>query len=237
MTTYILDTETTGLVYPHMTEAAYSIIAINNAKIEVIQAPRSKRFNPLKPISLGSMATSHICDEDVAHEPPHTEFRLPNSVEYLVGHNIDYDMAVLKNAGVAHTPKLICTKAMSSYLLPTLESHKLVSLLYHFHRQVAREQAKHAHAAIYDIYFTQLVLGSLIELANSQGHNITDVESLYQFSEMARIPTHLSFGKYKGQAITELAASSDGAGYLKWLMGQDSIDPYLAEACQQALNS
>ncbi|HAO59351.1 MAG TPA: DNA polymerase III subunit epsilon, partial [Psychrobacter sp.] len=156
MTTYILDTETTGLVEPHMTEAAYSIIEVNNGKIEVIQAPRSKRFNPLKPISLGSMATSHICDEDVAQEPPHTEFRLPSSVQYLVGHNIDFDMAVLKNAGVTHTPKLICTKAMSSYLLPTLESHKLVSLLYYFHRQVAREQAKHAHAAIYDIYFTQV---------------------------------------------------------------------------------
>ena len=237
MTTYILDTETTVLVEPHMTEAAYSIIEINNGKIEVIQAPRSKRFNPLKPISLGSMATSHICDEDVAQEPPHTEFRLPSSVQYLVGHNIDFDMAVLKNAGVTHTPKLICTKAMSSYLLPTLESHKLVSLLYYFHRQVAREQAKHAHAAIYDIYFTQLVLGSLIELANSQGHNITDVESLYQFSEMARIPTHLSFGKYKGQAIKELAATSDGAGYLKWLLTQDSIDPYLAQACQQALDA
>ena len=237
MTTYILDTETTGLVEPHMTEAAYSIIEINNGKIEVIQAPRSKRFNPLKPISLGSMATSHICDEDVAQEPPHTEFRLPSSVQYLVGHNIDFDMAVLKNAGVTHTPKLICTKAMSSYLLPTLESHKLVSLLYYFHRQVAREQAKHAHAAIYDIYFTQLVLGSLIELANSQGHNITDVESLYQFSEMARIPTHLSFGKYKGQAIKELAATSAGAGYLKWLLTQDSIDPYLAQACQQALDA
>lgn len=237
MTTYILDTETTGLVEPHMTEAAYSIIEINNGKIEVIQAPRSKRFNPLKPISLGSMATSHICDEDVAQEPPHTEFRLPSSVQYLVGHNIDFDMAVLKNAGVTHTPKLICTKAMSSYLLPTLESHKLVSLLYYFHCQVAREQAKHAHAAIYDIYFTQLVLGSLIELANSQGHNITDVESLYQFSEMARIPTHLSFGKYKGQAIKELAATSDGAGYLKWLLTQDSIDPYLAQACQQALDA
>lgn len=237
MTTYILDTETTGLVEPHMTEAAYSIIEVNNGKIEVIQAPRSKRFNPLKPISLGSMATSHICDEDVAQEPPHTEFRLPSSVQYLVGHNIDFDMAVLKNAGVTHTPKLICTKAMSSYLLPTLESHKLVSLLYYFHRQVAREQAKHAHAAIYDIYFTQLVLGSLIELANKQGHSITDVDSLYKFSETARIPTHLSFGKYKGQAIADIANNPDGAGYLKWLLNQDSVDPYLAEACSKALQS
>ena len=237
MTTYILDTETTGLVDPHMTEAAYSIIDITNGQVQVLQAPRDKRFNPLKPISLGSMATSHICDEDVANEPPHTDFRLPSSVKYLVGHNIDYDMQVLKNAGVTHTPKLICTKAMSNFLLPTLESHTLVALLYHFHRDVARRDAKQAHAAVYDIFFTQLVLSSLIDLANSQGHSITDVESLYQLSELARIPTHLSFGKYKGQAIADIAANPDGAGYLKWLLNQDSVDPYLAQACQQALQA
>lgn len=235
MTTYILDTETTGLVEPHMTEAAYSIVEINNGKVDILQDPRAKRFNPLKEISLGSMAISHICDEDVADEPPHTDFRLPNNVEYLIGHNIDFDMAVLKNAGVSHTPKLICSNAMANFLLPTLESHKLVSLLYHFHRDIARSQARHAHAAIADIYFTQLVLGSLIDLANSQGHEISDVESLYDFSQMARVPTHLSFGKYKGEAIADLATHSDGAGYLKWLLKQDTVDPYLAEACEQAL--
>ena len=237
MTTYILDTETTGLIEPHMTEAAYSIVEIAGGKVAVLQAPRAKRFNPLKEISLGSMAISHICDEDVADEPPHTAFRLPSSVKYLIGHNIDFDMAVLKNAGVTHTPKLICTNAMANYLLPTLESHKLVSLLYHFHREVARAQAKDAHAAIADIYFTELVLGSLIDLANEQGHVITDVNSLYEFSQMARIPTHLSFGKHKGEAIADLATSSEGAGYLKWLLKQDSVDPYLAQACEQVLES
>ena len=237
MTTYILDTETTGLIEPHMTEAAYSIVEIAAGKVAVLQAPRAKRFNPLKEISLGSMAISHICDEDVVDEPPHTDLRLPSSVEYLIGHNIDFDMAVLKNAGVTHTPKLICTNAMANYLLPTLESHKLVSLLYYFHREVARDQAKDAHAAIADIYFTELVLGSLIDLANEQGHVITDVNSLYEFSQMARIPTHLSFGKHKGEAIADLAASSEGAGYLKWLLKQDSIDPYLAQACEQVLES
>ncbi|MFZ2844077.1 3'-5' exonuclease [Psychrobacter sp.] len=237
MTTYILDTETTGLIEPHMTEAAYSIVEIAGGKVAVLQAPRAKRFNPLKEISLGSMAISHICDEDVVDEPPHTDFRLPSSVEYLIGHNIDFDMAVLKNAGVTHTPKLICTNAMANYLLPTLESHKLVSLLYHFHREVARDQAKDAHAAIADIYFTELVLGSLIDLANEQGHVITDVDSLYDFSQMARIPTHLSFGKHKGEAIADLATSSEGSGYLKWLLKQDSVDPYLAQACEQVLES
>ena len=53
MTTYILDTETTGLIEPHMTEAAYSIVDIINGKVTVLQAPRAKRFNPLKEISLG----------------------------------------------------------------------------------------------------------------------------------------------------------------------------------------
>ena len=98
-------------------------------------------------------------------------------------------------------------------------------------------QAKDAHAAIADIYFTELVLGSLIDLANEQGHVITDVNSLYEFSQMARIPTHLSFGKHKGEAIADLATSSEGAGYLKWLLKQDSVDPYLAQACEQVLES
>ena len=109
---------------------------------------------------------------------------------------------------------------MANHLLPILESHKLVSLLYHFHRDVARAQARDAHAAIADIYFTELVLGSLIDVANSQGHKINDVESLYKFSQIARVPTHLSFGKHKGEAIADLATHSDDAGYLKWLLNQ-----------------
>ena len=74
---------------------------------------------------------------------------------------------------------------------------------------MARYQAKNAHAAIADIYFTELVLGSLIDLANEQGHVITDMDSLYNFSEMARIPTHLSFDKHKGEASSDLATSSN----------------------------
>ena len=59
----------------------------------------------------------------------------------------------------------------------------------------------------------------------------------HEFSQIARVPTHLSFGKHKGEAIADLAISSEGAGYLKWLLKQDSIDSYLAQACQQALES
>ena len=53
--------------------------------------------------------------------------------------------------------------------------------------------------------------------------------------QIARVPTHLSFGKHKGEAIADLATHSYGAGYLKWLLKQDTVDPYLAEACKNAL--
>ena len=74
-------------------------------------------------------------------------------------------------------------------------------------------------------------------MANSQGQEISDVKSLYEFSEIARVPKHLSFGKHKGEAIADLVTHSDGAGYLKWLLKQDSVDPYLVQACQQVLES
>ncbi len=164
------------------------------------------------------MAILHVCNEDMAGEPPYTDFRLPNSVDYLTGHNIDFDMTFLKNTDMTHTPKLICINAMANFLLPTLKSHKLVSLLYHFQRDIARAQARDAHAAIADIYFAELVLGSLIDLANSQGYEISDVKSLYEFNQMARVPTHLSFGKHKSEPVADLATHSDGAEYLKWLL-------------------
>jgi len=62
-------------------------------------------------------------------------------------------------------------------------------------------------------------------LANSQDHEISNIESLYKFSQMACIPTHLGFGKYKGEAIAGLAISSESAGYLQWLLKQDSVNP------------
>ncbi|WP_165767644.1 MULTISPECIES: hypothetical protein [unclassified Psychrobacter] len=42
---------------------------------------------------------------------------MPNSVENLIGQNIDFDIGALKVAGVTDDPKLNCTNAMAKYLL------------------------------------------------------------------------------------------------------------------------
>lgn len=84
------------------------------------------------------MAISHINDKDIENEPLHTDFIMPISFEYLISHNINFDIAVIKNVGSNHEPKLIYINSMLNYLLSTLESYKLVFLLCHFYRNVAR---------------------------------------------------------------------------------------------------
>ena len=58
---------------------------------------------------------------------------------------------------------------------------------------MARIQAKNAHTAIANIYFNSLVISNQIDLASNQGHDITDMDSLYKFSQIARVLTHLVF--------------------------------------------
>ncbi len=49
--------------------------------------------------------------------------------------------------------------------------------------------------------------------------------SVWQFSEKARIPKILTFGKHKGTAIQDIPAD-----YKRWLLNQPDVDPYLAQA-------
>lgn len=54
---------------------------------------------------------------------------------------------------------------------------------------------------------------------------IKDINSLYQMSEIARIPKRITFGKHKGELIDELPDS-----YIDWLLKQPELDPYLIKA-------
>lgn len=75
---------------------------------------------------------------------------MPINVEYLIDYNVDFDRAVLKNACLTDAPSLICTNVvMSNLLLPTFESHKLIWLLYYFHRDIASTCLSKEHACWY----------------------------------------------------------------------------------------
>lgn len=225
MTAYILDTESHDINEPHATEIAYIKVGFQQGELAYLDKQAFEaRYNPQKPISLGSQSITRIFDEDVADKPPHTSFELPSDCVYLIGHNIDFDCQVLNNANCHLTNiKKICTLALARHCYPTLDSHTLGSMLCYLHKDIAKKNLKHAHGAKYDIWFTFLILKTMC-----QKLNISDLDELYTFSEKARLPTHISFGKYKSTAIDELPSD-----YVDWLLKQPDLDNYL----KQALNN
>lgn len=224
MTAYILDTEAHDLKEPHATEIAYIKVGFGDTGLAYLE-PKAfeQRYNPLKKISLGSQAITGIFDDDVAGNPPHTDFNLPNDCEFLIGHNIDFDCDVLKNADCDLTNvKRICTLALARQFYPDLDNHTLGALLCYFEPSIAKKNLSHAHGAKYDIWFTFLILKSMCEKLG-----IDNIAKLYQMSETARKPTHMTFGKYKGTAIVDLPSD-----YVDWLLKQSEIDAYLKLALE-----
>lgn len=210
MTAIILDTETTGLVEPEVVELAWLRYGTTDGNCE--------RFKPTKPIEWGALSTHHILMEDLEGRRSSREARLPERTQYLIGHNVDFDWMVLGKPNV----KRICTLALSRHLFPTLDSHKLTTMMYYFEGATAatRERVLKAHSALDDVLMTRTVLQHLERLIEPPS-----LEDLWRASEDARIPRIMTFGKHRGKPVAEV-----DRGYAAWYRKQPEPDPYLLQA-------
>lgn len=239
MTAIIFDVETTGVDAPEVIELAYA---------GPLATPRTQyhetdiRFfgwKPSKPIALGAMATHHILMEDLQECDPWPGSWLPPAnigpVEYVVAHNCQFDWdAIGKPANL----KQICTLALARKAWPTLDSHKLGALMYHLYpHAMARDWLRKAHSAIADVSMLGRLLFALTEIFQPR-----DWEHLYQISEVARVPTHMTFGsKYSphqcpplGMPIAEMRRKDPS--YVRWLLANADIvknDRYWQKALTQ----
>lgn len=209
----ILDTETTGVDEPDVIELAY---AGPFAEIAPGVEPKifRQRFKPTKPISLGAMATHHIIPEDLEGEPLWVRpWPLPADVDFLLGHNIDFDW----NAIGAPPVKRICTLALARRLWPELDSHSLAALTYQFGEpQAVRKVLKNAHDASVDVYLVGVLMTHVL-LALPY---VRTWDELWTESETARMPTRFTFGKYgpdkgkPGALIADIRRSDPS--YIEW---------------------
>lgn len=215
MSAIIFDTETTGTASPQIIEAAW--LRLDTPASLHITEQFEQRYRPSQRIALGALATHHIYDEELSDCPPHTDFQLPPDVQYIIGHNIDYDWKVSGQPDV----KRICTLALSRSLYPDADSHSQSAMLYLIDRPNARNRLKAAHSALADVQNCRSLLESLLTRCGP----VANWEALWQLSEQARIPKIMSFGKHKGMAIADIPAD-----YKAWLLRQSDIDPYLQAA-------
>jgi exodeoxyribonuclease X len=220
MQAIILDTETTSVNDPEVIEVAWMEVDDLERSIEPNLRSFSQRYKPTGRIELGAMATHHIMDEDLVGCHPSASFKLPEGVQYLIGHNIDFDWRAI---GSPEGVKRICTLALARSLYPEADSHTLSAMTYLLFRDSARDLLRSAHSAMTDIW---LCRGLLRVMAGELG--VYGWEELYEASEAARIPKIITFGKHKGTAIKDIPVD-----YVKWLLKQDDIDPYLVKALQE----
>jgi exodeoxyribonuclease X len=238
MSAIVIDTETTGIDDPDVIELARS---------EVMETPATRcqpiyrlRWRPNKAISCGAMAAHHIIPSDLSAEPTWPgRWRVPDGVEYLIGHNVDFDWKAIGSP----TVKRICTWTLARRHWPDVDSHSLGALIYHmFPPSEAREMLQEAHSASIDVGLCYEVLTAL--LAHLQ---VTSWAQLWELSEQARVPTHFTFGKYApdgaapgprdGKLGVPIAwVRENDRGYVKWCLSSCDIvtgDPYWQRALTQ----
>ncbi|EEH68920.1 hypothetical protein HMPREF0023_1576 [Acinetobacter sp. ATCC 27244] len=174
------------------------------------------------------MAVHHILESDLVDRPFYNEFQLPTETTYIIGHNVDYDIAAIARCGVETSHlKPICTLALARHVWPDAEAHNISALIYLISKgsDKAREMLKGAHRADADIILTANILMHIIHQLDIQ-----NIEQLYIASEEARIPKSITFGKHKGTAIQDLPTD-----YVQWLLRQDDLDVYLRKALETKL--
>jgi exodeoxyribonuclease X len=100
---------------------------VKHESIEPFIATNSfvQRYNPGKPITLGALVTHHIMDEELVDCPLVASFTPPGHVDYIIGHNVDFDWEVIGKPEV----KRICTLALARKLWPELDSHNQIALV------------------------------------------------------------------------------------------------------------
>lgn len=209
MKVIIFDTETTNVKDPEVIEVAWIDAEYPHESFE-------QRYKPINPITFGAMAVHSIMDEDLIDCLPSESFKLPEEVEYIIGHNIDFDWKAIRKPNV----KRICTLALSRKLWPEIDSHTQSAVMYFLHRDIARDMVKNAHSALADVRVCYFILVSIKEKLGTRTW-----EELWVESEKARIPEFMPFGKHKGLPIGEVPRD-----YKAWLLRQDDVDEYLIKA-------
>lgn len=242
----IYDTETHNKDKPRIIESAYGYVD-EAGKLDV-DTIRLERFNPGVDIAWGAMATHHILPEDIRDCPPSESFRLPKDVQYVIGHNVAFDMAGAAGCDpVENDPKnykTICTLALGRKAWPEQETFTQSALFYMLHERnglslrEAREFLRNAHSADADIQICNFIFQEIIDWSRPYLSRIPSIvgatedlslmESLHILSRAAMVPMELSFGKHKGTAPHLVPRD-----YKQWYMGTESADQGVVIAMTQ----
>ncbi|MCD6653488.1 MAG: 3'-5' exonuclease [Sulfurovum sp.] len=233
MAKYILfDTETTGNQEQDRIIQIGGMIIHNKEKIETYD---EFCFADV-PISIEAMEVHNITPDIIKDKITltQTDFykklqQFNDAENYLIAHNINFDLAMLKKEGFENRYTLVDTFRCAKHLLPHMPYHRLQYLRYALDLyKTEQEEADKlhitikAHDAIGDVLVMKLLLSKLVQAAK-ETHPGVDV--MHKLSELTSTPVMMKtfkFGKYKEREIEEIA--HEDIGYLRWMRNNLELD-------------
>ena len=233
MAKYILfDTETTGNQEEDRIIQIGAMIVDSKGGIEVYD----ELCSTVLPIKIDAMAVHGITPEMIEGKPffHETNFyktlqSLNNLENYLIAHNLPFDLGMLHKEGFKDDLKLIDTLRVAKHLIKDTDSHALQYLRYklELYKEEMTEANKHnitikAHDAIGDVLVMKLLLSKLVALSKEQ---FPSTNPMVKMEELTRTPIFIEifkFGKYKGRRVEEVC--DEDIGYINWMIDKMALD-------------
>lgn len=238
MAKYVLfDTETTGAGTQDRIIQVGAMVVHSRDEIEVFDELCSTEV----PITLEAMEIHNITPDVIENQPPYRELEFSRKLEaynekenYLIAHNISFDLSMVEKEGFDNNYTLIDTLRCAKHLLPDSPYHRLQYLRYalELYKTEGAEADKlgvtiKAHDAIGDVLVMKLLLSKLVALAKEQFLEETNpMKTLAELTQKPVLIKTFKFGKYRGREIADIAR--EDAGYLKWMQGNMELDEDLA---------
>ncbi|MDD2451316.1 exonuclease domain-containing protein [Sulfurovum sp.] len=245
MALYVLfDTETTGNQEQDRIIQVGAMIVHSKEKIEIYDELCSSEV----PISLEAMEVHNITPEIIEGKAPFSETMFAakvnelNSAEnFLIAHNINFDLDMLKKEGFENAYTLIDTFRCAKHLYPEMPYHRLQYLRYALGLYKTEEEEADnlgitikAHDAIGDVLVMKLLLSQLVQSASAQFEGKNPMQVLAELTQTPVLMRTFKFGKYKGREIAEVA--NEDMGYLQWMRKNLELDEDMAFTLDSYLN-
>ena len=223
---YVLfDTETTGNQEEDRVIQFGGMIVDQKGKVEAYDEFCSSDVE----IKLEAMEVHNITPDLLIGKPSATQTTFYKRLEelntnenYLIAHNIKFDMGMIEKEGFVNQYQIIDTLRCAKHLFPELPYHRLQYIRYalELYKIEESEAAKHnitikAHDAIGDVLVMKLFLTKLVTRCREIYPDYNPIEKLVDLTKTPVMIKTFRFGKYRGREIAEVA--NEDPSYLNWM--------------------
>lgn len=246
MAYYVLfDTETTGNQEEDRVIQFGAMIVDQKGKVEAFDELCSSDVE----IKIEAMEVHNITPDLLIGKPKAVETSFYQKLEelntnenFLIAHNISFDMGMIKKEGFVNQYQLIDTLRCAKHLFPELPYHRLQYIRYalELFKVEEAEASKHnitikAHDAIGDVLVMKLFLIKLVAKCRQIYPDYNPIEKLAELTKTPVFIKTFKFGKHKGKDVEQVA--KEDAGYLNWMRTNMELDDDLKYTLDKVLGS